>query len=234
MNKKQGHIQFNIQDRIRDAFFLFALKEDFDKEEYQKELKDLRIPDEVMGYHSSRKNEYILGRILLKKAFFSYFSLVVNEFVVDESRRVLPPAGYSLSLSHDAEQVVVVVSNINISLGIDLEKIGRIKPEMESYILSTADNVEALMLQSQLSRDEVLALVFSAKESLYKVLFPFIGKYFGFDAAYVKSIDPNLSTFEIVLTRRLDGKSLFFENGFSLQGIFQVSEDKLLTFLQFN
>ena len=49
----------------------------------------------------------------------------------------------------------------------------------------------------------LLTLVFSAKESLYKCLYPQVQKYFGFDAARVVALDSEQRTFVIQLEQDL-------------------------------
>lgn len=225
-------LYLEIQKKCANAFFIAAKKSEFQKDEWQKELPGLVFPPEILNYHPKRREEFILGRLLLKKAFKKYFNINVNEFPIDISRRPIAPLGYSISITHDSDEVMVVVSKELQSVGLDLESIGRIKPEMEKQILSAQDNVDELMKEAQLSRDEALALIFSAKESFYKVLSPKIKKYFGFERARVVEVNKEQGTFIIELNDDLNAEEIVLYKGYKLTGHYALGERKLLTFLE--
>lgn len=231
---KEEGLYSKLPLKNQNSFFLSARKDEFSRPDLQSELKDLLFPPEVLNFHPKRKEEFLLGRMLLKKAFKEFFQLNVRDFPIEKSRRAVAPEGFSLSITHDHDEVMVVISKLNSSVGIDLETIGRIKPAMEKQILSASDQLLELMDQSKLSRDEVLALIFSAKESFYKVLYPKVQKYFGFEKAYLVSVEfhENGGKFEIALCEDLIGESGSFQKGFSLNGLFAFGDQKLLTYLE--
>ena len=86
-----------------------------------------------------------------------------------------------------------------LGLGIDLEGMGRAKTELTRYITSDKD----LKAHNDFSQEELLTLIFSAKESLYKALYPSVKKFFGFEAAAVKKIDSQNKEFTIELLTHL-------------------------------
>lgn len=221
-----------IKEKCVHSFFLSVNKSDFQKDEWQKELPGFVFPPEILNYHPKRREEFILGRLLLKKCFRNHFNLNVNEIPIDTNRRPIPPHGYAISITHDSDEVMVVVSKHLQSVGLDLESIGRIKPEMEKQILSAKDNIEELMKETQLSRDEVLALIFSAKESFYKVLSLKVKKYFGFERARIVSINKEQGTLIIELNDDLQGEEVFLSKGFQLAGHFALGQRKLLTYFE--
>lgn len=221
-----------LKFKSEKTYFLSEKKANFENSELQIELADLKILPEVMNFHPKRREEFLLGRILLKKAFKNYFNLNVTDFPIDKSRMPIAPSGFVISISHDADEVMVAISKINTSIGIDLENIGRIKPALEPQILSTDDDVDFLIKESSLNRDEVLTLVFSAKETLFKALYPLVKQYFGFEKASLLSIDKNLGTYKIKINSDLGTGNSFYGNGHSFVGHFAFEGNKLLTFME--
>lgn len=214
------------------TYFLSEKKANFENSELQIELVDLKVLPEVMNFHPKRREEFLLGRILLKKAFKNYFNLNIADFPIDKSRMPIAPLGFVISISHDADEVMVAISKINISIGIDLENIGRIKPSLESQILSKEEDVDFLIKESSLNRDEVLTLVFSAKETLFKALYPLVKEYFGFEKASLLSIDTHLRTYKIKINSDLGTGDSLYRNGHTFIGHFAFEGHKLLTFME--
>lgn len=75
-------------------------------------------------------------------------------------------------------------------LGIDVEKLSKVRREFEEKICNEAeslivDRVEAL---ARMSREEVLALIFSFKESIFKTHYPMGKVHFGFHDAEITEI----------------------------------------------
>lgn len=67
----------------------------------------------------------------------------------------------------------------------------------------TVENEWEILIQqnSAIPRCILLRLTFSAKESLYKALYPLVREFFDFLAARVESISVERREFSIVLTR---------------------------------
>jgi len=96
------------------------------------------------------------------------------------------------SISHKDGEVTFcsVPTETHYGLGIDLEKISKVSPGIESKICNAeesliVDRVEAL---AKMKRAEVIALIFSFKESIFKTHFPMGQKHFGFEDATITEI----------------------------------------------
>ncbi len=231
-----------LQNSLSDLFgknveIEIKQKNQFSVEYLLHELKDFSIEvadDEFSSFHSLRKKEFLLSRFLYKKIMNESFNINVNELKRSSERMPVAPIGFCLSVSHDQDFVIVAVSKILLGVGVDIEKIGRIKPRVENHILAPNDNVADLLESSTLDRESVLALIFSAKESLYKLLFPFVRKYFGFMSAYVCSIDNKSNTFVIALNESLanEKNNISLEKGDRFIGKFLIYDDRVITYIE--
>ncbi|MBU0678361.1 MAG: 4'-phosphopantetheinyl transferase superfamily protein [Verrucomicrobia bacterium] len=102
-------------------------------------------------------------------------------------------------------------------IGLDIEHTTRMTPQIARRIL-TDEEVEWIDARSAESREDWMTLAFSAKESVYKCLYPIIRQFFGFDAATL-NIDPEAESFTVRLrediakripnANRLKGRYLF-------------------------
>ncbi|MCX5573594.1 enterobactin synthase subunit EntD [Enterobacter sp. E-TC7] len=146
-----------------------------------------------------RKADHLAGRIAAMHA--------LNERTIPAigpSGEPLWPEGVSGSITHSGTQAMaVVVRDRHALIGIDCESIlpeneareikGGIIDAQEERVLSHAGYPFAL----------ALTLAFSAKESLFKALFPLVQAYMGFDSARVTLLDDK--TLTLALTRQLAG-----------------------------
>lgn len=117
------------------------------------------------------------------------------------------PDGYVGSISHAEAGEINLVAAIAgdglqwRGLGIDIESTRRAKviQSLSRRILNDGDR-SADMIQA-VGKANAHSLIFSAKESLYKALYPTVKRYFGFDAASVVEIDPSCYRFRIRLQK---------------------------------
>jgi enterobactin synthetase component D len=201
-------------------------------EELTSELKDYLSQMDyknIETFHPHRKEEYLLGRICAAQAYKMHFGKPLIDLPTGPKREPMWPAGVIGSLTHNENWAGAVVSESKtiLGVGIDFETMGRAKIKLESYISFPGDVKEHLNFSSS----EVLTLVFSAKESLYKALYPTVNCFFGFEAAIVKSIDAEKGAFEIDLV--IDIAPGFGPSGRrSFNGRFKVVEGVCLTVIE--
>jgi enterobactin synthetase component D len=81
--------------------------------------------------------------------------------------------------------------------------------------------------QNTLPEQEFATLLFSAKETLYKALFPIVRSFFGFDAAILNDV-PTTNTIQLKLTRTLH-PSLQIDQVFTLN--YEMIDAKILTWM---
>ena len=105
------------------------------------------------------------------------------------------------------------------SLGIDSERIEG--TEIPSAALDLALRAEEWHLdRGSLSEAQSLWLIFSAKESIYKCLYPLVGRAFDYSAVILEKIDPTSGTFYFRLAEALAPE---FPVSYRSQGRFEFS-----------
>ncbi|MBC7713429.1 MAG: 4'-phosphopantetheinyl transferase superfamily protein [Rhizobacter sp.] len=210
----------------------FSLKKEEDLNSDLQNLKSkLQIQDSVNGFHPNRKEEFILGRLCASKAYEMLTTKELLSLQSLQSRAPLWPDDVVGSITHDKNFVGAAVAKKSdlIGVGIDFEEMGRTKMELSSHIRSAGD----LKSHPEFSDVELLTLIFSTKETLYKALYPSVQKFFGFEDAALRSVDKANGVFEIELLTQL---TLNFgpNSRKSFQGRFTLSNKTCLTVLEVN
>lgn len=178
--------------------------------------------------HFERKKEFILGRFLAFELYKELTSKVLIDLEMNDDRSPKWPNNVVGSISHNKEFVGVSLGlkkNFR-SIGIDLEDLARDILHIRSKILIDKD----IQHHSQFTDSELITFIFSAKESLFKLLHPLVQKYFGFEDAYVSSIDTAHRVFNIHLIRDLDHE-FNSENKNIFTGQYEIIESSILTVL---
>ncbi|MGM8756060.1 enterobactin synthase subunit EntD [Enterobacter chuandaensis] len=146
-----------------------------------------------------RKADHLAGRIAAAHALNDRTIPAIGP-----SGEPLWPEGVSGSITHSGTQAMAVVVRDRLALiGIDCETI---LPENEAREIK--DGVidareERVLSHSGYPFALALTLAFSAKESLFKALFPRVQAWMGFDSARVTMLDDK--TLTLALTRQLAG-----------------------------
>lgn len=130
-----------------------------------------------------RKAEFLAGRVMAQAAM-ACLGLPLRPVETTPSRAPLWPEGLSGSISHARGRCACLLSqDTSRSFGIDTEAIaeGRALSAILSQTLSPDEH--ALLTQGPYPSNTNATLAFSAKEALFKALYPQVGHHFGFDAA---------------------------------------------------
>lgn len=207
----------------------FCLKKDEDLGPSLKYLLSRLDNKQIVNFHINRKDEFLLGRVCASKAHEMHFGAELLSLPIHENRSPKWPEKVVGSITHNQFWVGAAVSKSKslLGVGIDFEVMGRAKLELARYIRSPED----LQSHQSLNDNELLTLVFSAKESLYKALYPSINCFFGFEVAAVREIDLSNGTFKIDLIS--DIAPLYGPSGrFHFEGRFKIIENNCLTVLE--
>uniref|UniRef100_UPI003A8E09E5 4'-phosphopantetheinyl transferase family protein n=1 Tax=Salmonella enterica TaxID=28901 RepID=UPI003A8E09E5 len=139
------------------------------------------------------------------------------------------PSGWCGSLSHTHEYAMAVVcpSESNLTPGIDIEVLSPDTMQETAHIFASADELD-LLATSDIDYATALLVIFSAKESLFKALYPEVGQFFNFDTAKVCKIDSLNQTFIIELTKTLTPKRI---KGLKIKGYYSFSNGKVITLI---
>jgi enterobactin synthetase component D len=159
------------------------------------------LPASLQRAAPKRLGEFLAGRLAARHAL-SHFGLGDHGVAIGLAREPLWPAGFEGSISHSLLQgrgmALCAVRQGQAGMGLDLE--AWLAEEQASELWpGIASGEEWIRLEAAapavgLSRTEALTLLFSAKESLFKALYPRVGRYFDFlDARWLAMTEQTLT-----------------------------------------
>ncbi|MGI5310790.1 4'-phosphopantetheinyl transferase family protein [Rheinheimera sp. WS51] len=166
---------------------------------------NIEMPAELSQAVTKRRCEYLAGRVLFQHLLKQY-RLPCTQLLNSLDGAPSWPVGYVGSISHaDGNAICCLMpENVYAAVGIDIESI--LSPESVSELAPHILQPEEQRLLSSntcLDDAELLTIAFSAKESLYKALYPQVKRFFGFEAATIKNIMPSKQTFILSLNTEL-------------------------------
>jgi enterobactin synthetase component D len=150
------------------------------------ELADFSVVGAPSRAVDKRRAEFLAGRFAAQQALTLLGVDGVPERNDDGSPRW--PLLVSGSITHGAERALCAVARaVDVrSLGIDAERLmsASASEELRARICEPAER--AVLVESlQVPEHQAVTFAFSAKESLYKCLYPFVGRFMEFHAARV-------------------------------------------------
>ena len=183
----------------------FAISKESDLEHSLSQIQSKIIyPIAVESFHPNRKNEFLLGRVC---AYQCYKKLTQSELLslpINKDRSPDWPSNVVGTISHNQYWVgaATAFEKDLMGIGMDFEVMGRTKIVLSKYIRSNRD----IKSHPLLTDEELLTVIFSCKESLYKALNPIVKIYFGFEDAALIDVDLIKGTFLIELLKDLGPK----------------------------
>tara|TARA_B100001094_G_C18194708_1_gene809872 strand:- start:1690 stop:2403 length:714 start_codon:yes stop_codon:yes gene_type:complete len=184
-------------------------------------------PPSFMNWHPSKQAEFSAGRQLAEYAL-KHQGSVITSLTYQEQQAPLWPQGYLGSISHKSDRCVVcLTSDVKTYLGIDLElwfnedKAQNIAPR----ILTTTEHQFA----TQIDLARLCCLIFSAKETLYKALYPKVQQFFGFQDASIVELDLEHQSYQIQILRTLSPE---ITQGIIFQGSWIEHPEHVITYMQ--
>ena len=156
---------------------------------------DRAHPEELALLHpqavAKRRRDFTLGRIAARRAIEA-LGETPRPVLVGPHREPLWPPGLIGSITHAAGLAAAAVARCSRTegLGLDIEDAGAVRAEIEPTI---ADASERGWTKADPRR---VAMLFSAKEALFKAFFRLRGELFGFEAVRLR---PIASGFEATL-----------------------------------
>jgi enterobactin synthetase component D len=203
----------------------------FDESLYREETPrqlELALPATLDRAVRKRKAEFIAGRYCARQALLQLDATLHASIGIGANREPLWPDACVGSITHAhgyASALVASRSDVR-SVGIDSETWvePRIAHELGGQILTTTERYDDFQHMFESSRHH-LTLVFSAKESLYKCLFPLVNKFFEFHSALIipeHSASAATGRFRFELLEDLNAE---FRAGYSGHGSYVMRED---------
>lgn len=155
------------------------------------------FPQELRNACIQRKSSFQAGRELASLAISSILDTkYVYSVGMNKDRSPNWPDGIVGSISHSQNHVIVSVADGSqfLSLGVDVEM--KMTDRISQMCTSTifVEGEQNLYKNSWLGFEEFVTLVFSAKESIFKAIYPIVGFYFDFDAVRLLGLDKDLKT----------------------------------------
>lgn len=144
---------------------------------------------------AGRQAEFAAGRRAARTAL-SRIGVTAGDLPVGPGRAPVWPEGTVGAITHDAAVALAAVARAGDvrGIGIDLTEAAPLPGDTVRAILPHAEEQELTPLEAR--------AVFSAKESLFKALYPLSETYFGFDAALVRP-DLEAGVFTVSLVTRV-------------------------------
>jgi 4'-phosphopantetheinyl transferase EntD len=191
----------------------------------------IRLPPQMVSEAVlKRKCEFAAGRYCAFEALQSLGISIPIDIPVGPNREPVWPANTIGSISHCQGIAVAVAAHRSdvTYLGVDIEPL--ISPEICDQIWHcVVCEKESKFSKGFSSRETFLTVVFSAKEALYKALFPIIKQVVGFDAVKVSGLEVKKQIMSLSLNFSFDD-SLTFGQTFLVH--YQAYSDQtILTFL---
>lgn len=216
----------------------------FNPEHYHSELfhqLDISRPSILLNSVAKRCSDYLAGRVAAKAAINHYqkpFPKIDSSVQVNCSKDGAPifPCGLVGSISHSGNLAMAAVSKGNhiSSIGIDIENmIPEEDYELVKRQVLTHDEVP-LLERLSVTNFQALTLIFSAKESLFKCLYPEVKRFFDFTAAKVIAVDQitskkhGWSSFSIELLETL---SESLSKGHRFSGFYRHYREHIITLI---
>jgi 4'-phosphopantetheinyl transferase EntD len=156
-------------------------------------------------FSGKRIKDFSTGRFCARKALAA-IGHENAEILMGIDKLPIWPTGYVGSISHSSKLVGAVAGRtLQLkSIGLDIESIGKIKPDMWRIIYTDAET-EFLNTFIGEELDYYTTLIFSFKEAFYKLQFPLTKTFLNFTDVEVKWY---ADKFELEVLKEFSGKNL--------------------------
>lgn len=152
---------------------------------------DIPMPAAIARSVRKRQAEHFYGRLAARMALAD---LGTHAHHIDSgpNREPIWPAGVIGSITHSPCQAAAAALPVGPWQGVGIDMEGAVSPEAIASVEQLAMcSAELAMLRQvpEVPYNVLVALAFSAKESFYKATFGAIGRYFGFEAIRIDTVD---------------------------------------------
>lgn len=175
---------------------------------------NIEIPDSVLRGVNKRQAEFTAGRYMAQLCIETLSKTHCN-VPIGSCREPLWPECLTGAISHTDHQAIALVAKQPTYrfVGLDIET--NIEKEVAQQICRDVYDAREFEIVSKqgLSLEVATTVIFSAKESLFKALFPYVGRFFGFECARVIKLNKTNNSIvlklEKGLSRYCSGKQIF-------------------------
>ncbi|MBI3557713.1 MAG: 4'-phosphopantetheinyl transferase superfamily protein [Deltaproteobacteria bacterium] len=189
----------------------------------------IACPESLRKAVAKRQNEFLAGRYCAYRALAQLTPDQLSSIGIGEDYAPVWPKGFVGSITHTRGYVAAAVARAadRCGIGIDVEQVmAQEKATNLCQHILTDEEWRRFENAGAFSVGELVSLVFSAKESVYKCLRPLTGKYFGFQAAELFELSRESGTFKVRLLKSVGGG---FEPGWCGSGRFALTSSRVFT-----
>lgn len=184
-------------------------------------------PEVIENSALKRQAEYLAGRHAAR-CCLQELGVGAKPVPIGDNRSPQWPEGTIGSITHSDNQAICIAKlrETGEFLGIDIENWleSSCAMKIRQIVLTPSDNL--VLANHPLTERQLVTLLFSAKESIFKALYPFVNEYFGFDVVDVVEINLNQKYVNLMLNQTL---SKSCRAGLVLKVIFEFNKDYVLT-----
>ena len=172
-------------------------------------LCGIRLGELNQGAVLKRQCEYLAGRYCAKQSLLALeqsagLALLDKQVGTGSSREPLWPSDILGSISHSRKYAMAVVVPEGagyLGIGVDIEECvdTDFAPVLAEQIM-TASELACFNTLENMGFAEFVTLVFSAKEALFKALFPTVKRYLDFDSSELIGVDQTQQRLQFRLT----------------------------------
>ena len=187
-------------------------------------------PKHISQAVNKRKAEYLTGRYSASLALKHLGITGFADIPTGRHRCPIWPHNVLGSITHNhckAYAAVAYCTDYHY-IGIDYEKIITMETAENIRSMIVNEDEAELLMCSSFNFALALTILFSAKESLFKALYPFVGQYFDFSAASIISVFDKDKSFELQLNQSLNNRLI---KGSRFKGWFSVESNHVLTII---
>ncbi|WP_160152191.1 4'-phosphopantetheinyl transferase [Microbulbifer sp. ALW1] len=209
----ERHFIGKVQSAVDPRTGVRQVSCEFDSAGYQPTLYPqlgIALPEPIARSLPKRQAGFLAGRYAAALAL-QHLAPVRNQDLqvgIGEQRNPLWPSGVVGSISHVGSVAVCAVSRrLDMDyLGIDVEVLIPTRVCREIATIVATRRERELLSDQGLSERVALTLIYSAKESLFKALYPSVRDYFGFEVAEAVELRLEEQSLVLRLTERFADK----------------------------
>jgi enterobactin synthetase component D len=164
------------------------------------------LPDQLHRAVLKRQVEFLAGRVCAQHVIEALTGQKPATIPLQASRAPGWPPGIVGSITHTTNYAAALVGSATYyqGLGLDCEVVlSADKLNLQKHICVPHELETLHEAHDQWPPENLLTLIFSAKESLFKCLYPQVQAFFGFSAARVVGLDSAQHTFVMQLEQDL-------------------------------
>jgi 4'-phosphopantetheinyl transferase EntD len=190
----------------------------------------IAIPASLEKAILKRRVDFAAGRWVAREALRACAAEVAEAPIpIGSNRAPVWPPGVVGSIAHTAGYALAAAARAEVARAIGIDVEGWMRDGARDRVgdhITHGDELDTLVARSGWSEAEVLTLVFSAKESLYKCLYSEVERWFGFHDARIEEIDGAAGTF---VARLLVPLTPSLPAGLRLEGKFERRAQVVMT-----